>query len=298
MKLQILIIIKVVVLSQFCSTLLLSQPNILSKGIESITFTLDSLNTLNYHKIETELQVTFIEKDSLCYARFENGTLFEVKELPIGSLVNARGSWSYSTHPISALTLHFTEANGYKKINQKEILILREKTDSTIVATTTKTFGSTAQIKQFAIFLKAKETISSFNIFLKEFASVVSSKKSDKILSYISEPFFSHDVGFLCSKLKKKQPASLKSEFSHKELKPFLSCLFTKDVIQQMNTYDGVRMEREESDDDFFGVSYTYTFPFYKTKNTLIWFTFGYSTISHQWKLVMTDNVSFDTDEE
>jgi len=256
------------------------------------------MNTINYKKIETELQLTFIEKDSVCYARFENGALFEVKDLPIGSLVNAKGTWFSSEQPVPMITLHFIEANGYKKINQKEILILREKTDSTIVATTTKTFGSTSEIKQFAIFLKAKETISSFNIFLKEFASVVSSKKSDKILSYISEPFFSHDVGFLCSKLKKKQPASLKSEFSHKELKPFLSCLFTKDVIQQMHTYNGVRMEREETDDDFYGVSYTYTFPFYKSKTSLIWFTFGYNTSSQSWKLVMTDNVSFDIDEE
>lgn len=282
----------------FCGVSLHSQTTILPKGIESITFTLDSLNTIEYKKIETEFQLTLIEKDSLSYARFENGTLFEVKELPKGSLVNARGSWSYSTNPVSALTLHFTEANGYKKINQKEILILRGKTDTTIVATTTKTFGSTAEIKQFAIFLKANETISSFNTFLKEFASIVSSKKTDNILSHISEPFFSHDVGFLCSKIKKKQPATLKSEFSHKELKPFLPCLFTKDVIQQMNTYNGVRMEREETDDEFYGVSYTYTFPFYRGKNSLIWFTFGYSTITHQWKLVMTDNVSFDTDEE
>lgn len=282
----------------FCCYSLYCQTSILPKGIESITFILDSMNTINYKKIETELQLTFIEKDSVCYARFENGTLFEVKELPIGSLVNAKGTWFSSEQPVPMITLHFIEANGYKKINQKEILILRGKTDSTIIATTTKTFGSTAEIKQFAIFLKAKETISSFNIFLKEFASVVSSKKSDKILSYISEPFFSHDVGFLCSKLKKKQPASLKSEFSHKELKPFLSCLFTKDAIQQMNTYNGVRMEREETDDDFYGVSYTYTFPFYKGKTSLIWFTFGYNTSSQSWKLVMTDNVSFDTDEE
>jgi len=286
------------VISLFFGISLYSQTNILPKGIESITFTLDSLHTVAYEKIETELQLTLIEKDSLCYARFENGTLFEVKELPIGSLVNVRGSWSFSSQPVSALTFHFTEANGYKKINQKEILVLRGKTDSTIVATTTKTFGSTAEIKQFAIFLKAKETISSFNVFLKEFASIVSSKKSEKILTFFADPFFSHDLGFLCSKAKKKQTPLLKYEFTHKVLKSFLQCLFTKDVIQQMKTYNGVRMEREESDDELYGVSYTYTFPFYRSKNTLIWFTFNYDTQSHQWKLIMTDNVSFDTDEE
>lgn len=286
------------VLSFFLDSSLYSQTNILPKGIESITFTLDSLHTVSYEKITTELQVTFVEKDSLCYARFENGTLFEVKELPNGSIVNAKGTWTFSEQPVPSLTLHFTEVNGYKKINQKEILVLRGKTDSTIVATRTKTFGSTAEYKQFAIFLKSIQTISSFNTFLKEFASVVSSKKSEKILSLIADPFFSHDLGFLCSKAKKKQPAQLKYEFSHKELTSFLSCLFTKDVIQQMKTYNGVRMEREESDDEFYGVSYTYTFPFYRSKTSLIWFTFSYDSQSHQWKLLMTDNVSFDTDEE
>lgn len=281
-----------------CTTSLRSQTSFLPKGIESITFTLDSLKTVEYKKIDTELQLTFVEKDSLCYSRFENGTLFEVKDLPTGSIVNAKGTWTYSDKPVPMITVHFTEANGYKKINQKEILILRGKTDSTITATTTKTFGSTAEFKQFALFLKSKETISSFNIFLKEFANIVSSKKTDKILLSIADPFFSHDLGFFCSKLKKKQPAQLKYEFTHKELKSFLQCLFTKDVIQQMKMYNGVRTEREETDDEYYGVSYTYTFPFYRTKNTLIWFTFGYSTISHQWKLLMTDNVSFDSEEE
>lgn len=287
----------IIFLSIVCN-LLYSQTNILPKGIESITFTLDSLTTIRYDKIETELQLTFIEKDSLCYARFENGTLFVVKELPIGSIVNAKGTWSFSEQPAPMVTIHFTQANGYKTINQKEILVLRGKTDSTIVATTTKTFGSTAEIKQFAIFLKAKETISSFNTFLKEFASIVSSKNSEKILSNIRDPFISHDLGFLCSKAKKKKPTGFTYEFNHKEIRHYLSCLFTKDVIQQMKKYNGVRMEREETDDDFYGVSYTYTFPFYRSKTSLIWFTFGYNTSTQSWKLLMTDNVSFDVDEE
>jgi hypothetical protein len=266
---------------------------------DSRTWILDSVKTSFGEHIACDAQMTLVADKNKCYYRGDNCEVIKNSDHSEGRQISFTGTWKMQEKPEKVLTLEFTEADGYKKHQQTQIFIIRELTPTTLVATTTVTFGSTMEFKQYALFFRNLFSVPSIDPFFKEFTTAVVKNDTKKILSSISFPFYSHDLPYLCKVVKKKvKTEEYQSEFSEKEFSKFIPCLFTSDVKKQLQTYKPLRMENDDIEGDFFGVSYTYTFPFKRTKQSLLWMTFLYSTESKKWHLKMTDNVSYDVGEE
>lgn len=286
----------------FCISTLSSfaqiTPNELING-DSRTWILDSVKTSFGEHISCDGQLTLVADKNKCYYRGDNCDVIKNSNHAEGRQISFTGTWKFEERPEKVLTLEFTEADGYKKHQQTQIFIIRQLTDSTLVATSTVTYGSTMEFKQYALFFRNLFTVPAFDPFFKEFTAAVVKNDTKKILSSVSFPFYSHDLEFLCHRIKKKvKLEELQTEFSEKYFKQCIPCLFTPDVKKQLQTYKPIRMENDDIEGDFYGVSYTYNFPFLRTKYSVLWLGFIYSTETNQWKLKLTDNVSFDVDKE
>ena len=285
-----------------CSTVVTTYSQIDTNELvngDSRTWILDSVKTSFGEHIPCDAQLTLVANKNACFYKGENFDVIKNANHPEGRQISFTGMWKLEIRPEVVLTLEFSEADGYKKHQQTQIFIIRQLTASTLVATTTITYGSTMEFKQYSLYFRNLFTVPSIDPFFKEFTAAVVKNDTKKILSSVSFPFYSHDLPFLCKEIKKKvKTEEFQSEFSEKEFKQFIPCLFTKDVKKQLQTFKPLRMENDDIEGDFYGVSYTYTFPFKRTKQSVLWMTFIYSTESKQWQLKMTDNVSFDVDEE
>ncbi len=291
----------------FCSLLCMVFPLYANSQIsmqelvngDSRTWVLDSVKTTSGEHLQCDAQLTLISGNNVCYYRGDNFEVIKNPNYPEGRQISFKGTWILEERPEKVLTLEFTLADGYKKNQQTQIFIIRELTASTLVATTTITYGSTMEYKQYALFFRNIFTVPSFEPFFKDFTSAVVKNDTKKILSNISFPFYSYDLPFLCKLAKKKvKPEDQQNEFSEKEFSRYIPCLFTQNVKKQLQNFKPIRTENDNIDEDFFGVSFTYTFPFFRSKSSLLWFAFVYNDESKEWKLRMTDNISFEVDQE